>query len=318
MNLDLLKNQKNIIDFLNNAKSKSRLTHAYIFEGKKGVGKNELAHYFACLLYSDNKVDLDSQYSKLILTDQFLNLFVIYPDGKNVKKDQIIALHEEFSKTSQISGPRIYIINEADKMNVSSQNSLLKFIEEPPSGVYGILCTTNSKGLLPTILSRCQTLRLNELDNNIIRKSLIKEGIDKEVATLLSFITNDIEDGIELAKDANLLKAFELFKSFFKIKNDKDSVKYFLEVNKYITDNAVLKSYITLLIILYEDLLYLYKGNFNIKLEIYADKIEKIKEKISEEKALSSIDYLYKISNMLDNSNVSIKNIITNLTFNLI
>ena len=318
MNLDLLENQKNVIDFLTNAHAKSRLAHAYIFEGKKGVGKNELAHYFACLLYSNDKVNLNSDISQKILHDEFLNMFVVYPEAKNIKKDQITALQEEFSKTSQIEGPRIYIINDADKMNPSSQNSLLKFIEEPPHGVYGILCTTNSKGLLPTILSRCQTLRLNELDSNIIRKNLIKNGIDKENATLLSFITNDVEDALVLNNDANVLKTFEIFKSFFKIKRDRDSVRHFLDVNKYLQDQKLLKYYVNLLIILYEDILYLYKGNLHIKLEIYADKIEKLKERLTEDKAMSSITYLYKISNMIDNSNVSIKNVITNLTFNLI
>ncbi len=318
MNLDLLDNQKNIIDFLNNAKSKDRLAHAYIFEGKKGVGKNELAHYFACMLYSNGEVNFNDNISRLILEDQFLNLFVIYPDGKFIKKEQITSLQEEFSKTSQLEGPRIYIINDADKMNTQSQNSLLKFIEEPPANVYGILCSTNANQILPTILSRCQKIRLKELDNNIVRKILIKKGVNKEIATLLSFITNDIEDGYNLSLDSNILKMFELFKNYFKIKNDKDSNKNFLEINKFLSDNNILKYYVSLLIILYEDLIYLYKGNLSIKLEIYADKIEKLKEKITEEKAISSIEYLYKISNMLDNSNVSVKNVITNLTFNLL
>ena len=66
-----------------------------------------------------------------------------------------MALQEEFSKTSQIEGPRIYIINHADKMSTQAANSLLKFIEEPTSEeTYGILITEQKDSILPTIISR--------------------------------------------------------------------------------------------------------------------------------------------------------------------
>ena len=54
MNLDLLKYQTRQIEYLKNAKKNNRLAHAYILEGSRGVGKNELAHNFAFLLYSQN------------------------------------------------------------------------------------------------------------------------------------------------------------------------------------------------------------------------------------------------------------------------
>ena len=73
-----------------------------------------------------------------ILNNEHLNVYVISSDSKVIKKEQIVGLQEEFSKTSNVSGPRIYIIIDADKMNQNSQNSLLKFIEEPEEGIYGI------------------------------------------------------------------------------------------------------------------------------------------------------------------------------------
>jgi len=318
MNLDLLNNQKNLIDFLTNAYKKDRLAHAYIFEGDNGVGKNELAHYLACLLYSNGEVDLNSNNSRLIMNDEHLNIYTIYPDGKNIKKDQIKFLHEEFSKTSQIEGPRVYIINDADKMNSSSQNSLLKFIEEPPSGVFGILCTTNSKGLLPTILSRCQTLKLNDLSSKIVESLLVKNGIDKKVALLISLLTNDLEEGKELANNAYVLKMFELFNNFLGLKKDKDVVKYFNDMTKFMTDQTIFSYYVKLLIVAYEDILYLNKGSLDIHLKPYADKLSKFSERIDEQKALAGIEYLYKASNTLANTNVTIRNIITGLMFNLL
>jgi DNA polymerase-3 subunit delta' len=55
---------------------------------------------------------------------------------------------------------KIYIIDEAEKMNIQAQNALLKTIEEPPAYAVILLLTTNADGFLPTILSRCITLSL--------------------------------------------------------------------------------------------------------------------------------------------------------------
>lgn len=317
MDLDLLENQKNLIQFLNNAYSKGRLNHAYIFEGEEGVGKNLLAHYFTCMLYSDDKVDLNSNSSRLILNDEHLNVVTIYPDGKNIKKDQIKDLQEEFSKTSLVKGARVYIINDADKMNLSSQNSLLKFIEEPSPNIYGILCTTNSSGLLPTILSRCQTLTLNSLDSKTLEKIYAKEITDKRVCLLLSLITNNKQEAKELSKDAYILKMFELFNKFFNIKSDKDRIEYFTDVQRIITDIKIYNYFIKLLIYAYEDMLHLSIGNLNISLDKYADKLTKYYEGKPKNDILSGLELLYKVSKELNYSNVTLKNINTLLMVNL-
>ena len=70
---------------------------------------------------------------------------------------------------------KIYIVDEAEKMTVQAQNALLKTIEEPPA--YGIilLLTENSQSFLPTILSRCVTLKLRPVKEELIRKYLMEE-----------------------------------------------------------------------------------------------------------------------------------------------
>ncbi len=318
MNLDLLKNQNNLIEFLNNAYKKNRLTHAYIFEGERGSGKSELAHYFACMLYSNGKVDLNSNDSKLILNDEHINVITINPDGKNIKKDQIKSLQEEFSKTSLVKGDRVYIINDADQMNTSSQNSLLKFIEEPLPGIYGILCTTNSKGLLPTIISRCQVLKLNDVDSKILESIYSKNGIDKKNALLLSLITSNLNEALELNQNPYVLKMFELFNNFFNIKSDKEKIKYFKDVDRVITDIKIYNYFIKLLIYAYRDMICLAKGDLNIILDKYADKLTKFYERRTMDDVLSGIELLYKVSNELNNTNVTLKNINTLLIVNLV
>ena len=321
MNLDLLKYQKRQIEYLKNAKEKGRLAHAYILEGPKGVGKNELAHYFACLLYSDSEVDLNKNECRLILNDEFLNVYTIYPQNKSnvITKDQILKLKEEFSYTSQIKGPRVYIINDVDTMNVSSANSLLKFIEEPVNDLYGILLTTNSKKILPTILSRCQLIKLNELDSDFVRRELIKKGIDNEAAAILSLITKDINEAVTLFEDSRTARMIEMFKDFFKLNTELDKVVYFEQLKKVLGyDKEITKYYISLLILVFEDLIYLYKNIEKINFEIYIDYLEILKSKLKFEEVREKIIYLYKINNLLNNSNVSVYYIITSLSFNLI
>ena len=102
-----------------------------------------------------------------ILSDQIDNnnypdLKVIEPIGNSIRKSQLTELQDDFSNTSLINGKRIYIIKNAEKLNSSSANTILKFLEEPVDNVIAILITTNRYKVIKTILSRCQILSLKE------------------------------------------------------------------------------------------------------------------------------------------------------------
>lgn len=64
---------------------------------------------------------------------------------------------------------KIYIVDEAEKMNQQAQNALLKTIEEPPAYAVILLLTTNAESFLPTILSRCVTLNLKAVPDEKIK-----------------------------------------------------------------------------------------------------------------------------------------------------
>lgn len=68
----------------------------------------------------------------------------------------------------------IYIINLVENMNVQAINSLLKFLEEPPANTYAFLTTENETKVLPTILSRCEKLRMLLIPKDIIKNEAIK------------------------------------------------------------------------------------------------------------------------------------------------
>ena len=103
----------------------------------------------------------------LIDIDNYPDLKIISSDGNWIKKQQLIDLQNDFNNKSMLDNKRIYIINEAEKLNASSSNSLLKFLEEPEDDIVAILITTNRYLLLDTIISRCQIFNLKNSDYNL-------------------------------------------------------------------------------------------------------------------------------------------------------
>ena len=92
-----------------------------------------------------------------------------------LRKKQLLSLKEEYQNYSLIGHRRVYIIREAEKLNPSSANTILKFLEEPEEGIIAILLTKNRYQVLDTILSRCQVLSLvdsteiSSVDDTVIR-----------------------------------------------------------------------------------------------------------------------------------------------------
>ena len=145
--------------------------HAYLFEVDDIPINYPLILAFAKMIicrnhYIDNSKCGDCNICHLIDNNTYSDLKIVEPDGASIKKEQVLNLQKELSLKSVSGNNQVYIIKEADKMNPSASNSLLKFIEEPEEGIYGILITTNRKALLETILSRCVLITLKSNKNN--------------------------------------------------------------------------------------------------------------------------------------------------------
>lgn len=90
--------------------------------------------------------------------ENYLELIIIRPDGKDIKKDQILELQNRL-KTKPIQSDKLfYIILNAESMNEVAANKLLKTIEEPAENIIGFLVSTNNNLILPTIKSRCEMI----------------------------------------------------------------------------------------------------------------------------------------------------------------
>lgn len=128
------------------------------------------------------------------------NLIQIYPDGMNIKKEQILNIEEHFSAKPIYLKNNIYIINNADKLNKAAANTMLKFLEEPEDNILGFFITNNKEQMLDTIKSRCQTILVN-YDNGELLTSDEKFSNIKELSQIyLKSLLIEKKDGIILNK----------------------------------------------------------------------------------------------------------------------
>ena len=157
-----------IIDKLNSIITNNKLTHAYLFEVNNYDDDFKVILNFVKMILSnmtyEEVINSDINYFKQIDDNNYIDLFIVEPDGNNIKKNQMIDLMTEFNDKSFLNNKRIYIIKECDKLNASSANTILKFLEEPNDNIIGILLTNNRYRVIDTVLSRCQIYSFNNND----------------------------------------------------------------------------------------------------------------------------------------------------------
>lgn len=120
--------------------------------------------------------------------ESYLELTIIRPNGKEIKKDQIKELQDRLKTKPILSDYMFYIMMHAEAMSEISANKLLKTIEEPNQNIIGFLVTTNLDVMLPTVKSRCENISLiyeipsnKEIDPDILNLTdKLIEAIEKK------------------------------------------------------------------------------------------------------------------------------------------
>lgn len=149
-------NEKEIFDkYIKNGK----VNHSYLIETNY-KDRKEISNIVIDQIIEKTNSKTDSK--KMLLDG---DLLYVDTELQNIKKEEILDLKEKLNTASIYNGIRIYVIMEAEKLNASSSNTLLKFLEEPSDNIYAILITSNKNKVLETIRSRCISIIIN---NNII------------------------------------------------------------------------------------------------------------------------------------------------------
>ena len=173
------------------------LSHAYLISGNPGTPLLDVAKFLAKSILCDNPDPLacNNCITCLRIDDNNYPDFIVL-DGskKSIKKEEVGNIETQFEKTAfESKGIMIYILHLVENMSVEAINSILKFLEEPESEIYAFLTTNNENNVLPTIISRCQLLRLKLVDRKEVIQDAMGLNVPQDDAELLSYFYNDGE-----------------------------------------------------------------------------------------------------------------------------
>ena len=225
-------------DIMMNEIKNNHISHAYLIDENNNTDAFNIVLAFVSEILCN---DLDSleekkKISKKIIDLNYPELKIIEPDGMFIKKKQVLDLQYDFSRSSIYGNRRIYIIRDASKMKSETANSMLKFLEEPNSNITAILMTNNYNSMLPTIISRCQFIKLNGSNDNSCEDEYLELAVNfiksvefggiRAILDVQNLVFNNIS-----SKDRDKLVLFfdnliSIYYAIMKIGIESKSIKY--------------------------------------------------------------------------------------------
>ena len=319
-----LKNYQPVIyqTFLNSLQ-KDQLSHAYLISGNNGAPLLDVATFFAKSIRCDDPSPMacNSCITCLRVDDgNYPDFFVFDGSKATIKKEAVTTIESAFEKKAfENKGIRVYVLHLIENMTVEAINSILKFLEEPGQKVYAFLTTNNENVILPTIISRCQVLRLKLIDKQIVIKTAIEDGVDKKDAELLSYFYNDGELIKEILDDKESNNAFftakECFEEIIQVlaEGDTNDIVYQAQsnVSNRIKTKESCRYFINMLVMAFEDAINI-QNQRDAFLESYATILETLANKLSH--LDESLIELLKCSGVI-NTNVNIPLLIDHIFY---
>ena len=171
--------------------------HAYLFTGPTGVGRRTLALQFAQALNclqppAPGEFCGQCRACRQIAAMQHSDLTIIQAEteGGALKVEAIREAQHILSLMPYESRYRVALLLRFHEANLNAQNALLKTLEEAPQRVILLLTADSAESLLPTIVSRCEVLRLRPMPLERLKEELERSGIDEEEARLLAHLSS--------------------------------------------------------------------------------------------------------------------------------
>lgn len=273
-----------IIEHLQNSIRLGKVSHAYIFGGENGSGKKLIASLFAmtlqceehgiepCLKCASCKKAMSKDHPDIIsVTHEKPNSIGIEEIRRQLIDDVAIKPY---------TGPyKIYLVNDAHKLTLQAQNALLKTIEEPPSYAVIMLLTDNMDALLPTITSRCVTLGLKPIRENLVKEYLVDRlhipEYDADIQA--SFAQGNIGKAQQMAASEEFAQMTENALQLLKYSHDMELYELVDAIKKMSEEKENIFDYLDLFRMWFRDVL-LFKATRDVDSLVFKQEIKFIKE----------------------------------------
>jgi len=203
------------VELLQNHLANGRTRHAYLFSGPQGVGRRTLALRLTQAINCSEPPRLgqpcgECRNCELIENKQHPDLAIIQADqvGGNLKVNQIREVQHSLSLSPYQAAYRVAVLLRFEEANPSAANAMLKTLEEPPSRVVMMLTAQDPESLLPTIVSRCELIRLRPLSLDQIAEGLQTQfDLPSKDARLLAHISGGRPGrALQLHQDPSILE----------------------------------------------------------------------------------------------------------------
>lgn len=298
-----------IIEHLSQSLKNNKVSHAYIFSGEDGTGKNMLAKLFAKALqceagYGDS-CGMCHSCKQVDSGNQPDIRWVTHVKPASIGVDEIREqVNNDIAIKPYSSKYKIYIIDEAEKMTPQAQNALLKTIEEPPAYGLIMLLTNNVSMLLPTIRSRCVTLNMKAIASDKIEAYLIKtyEVPDYKARICTSYAQGNLGKAIKMATSSDFNELHESILALVKSVDNMEIYAIMDAIKKLSEYKAEIYDIIDMMMVWYRDIL-MFKLTHDPNLLIYPEEYSAL----SKRAVISTFEGLDTIIKAMEKAKVRLK-----------
>lgn len=221
--------------------SKDRIIPSILIYGEKGLGKSVMARYLAAALNCESRSGQPCGKCRSCLMALHFNhpdIIYVKPTSKSglyrVKEDIRPITSDAYISPNE-SGKKVYIIENAEKLNEECQNALLKIFEEPPGETVFILTAENKQSVLKTVLSRVFSIEMSTVSQGEANRYLLQNGFsDQDAAKAQSAFPGNIGRQIEYLKGGDVYDSVVVARSIIDAvcrKNEYELLKSFSELD---------------------------------------------------------------------------------------
>ena len=237
-----------------------RLSHAYLLLSPDKEMLDEYLKVFAKLITCSSDEPCGNCRACRLIDDKTYPDVFFYPiNGQNVVVEDVNSLIAETFVKPLEGDKKVFVISNAETMNLPSQNKLLKTLEEPPKGVHIIIGATSEHPLLSTVKSRVKKLELPFFSADKLIETLKDDCPDQErLKNAISCGDGTVGKALALYQDENLSKAIEL--AIDTLVNMKSSANVLDYTNKILALEVGVLETLSIFELLFRDMLVLSQG----------------------------------------------------------